>query len=60
MTAMRLKLTVLSWIAGAIVLIAGCAGAPRSHQAALDDVDEEEIIAAAEKDDFPAANAPSR
>jgi hypothetical protein len=60
MTAMRQKLTLLSWLAGAIVLIAGCAGAPRSHKAALNAVDEEEIIAAAEKDDFPAANAPAR
>ncbi|MDZ4783695.1 MAG: hypothetical protein SGJ19_25890 [Planctomycetia bacterium] len=57
---MRQNLAMLSWFASAIFFIAGCAGAPRSHKAALNAVDEDEIIAAAEKDDFPAANAPAR
>jgi len=50
---------LLRWLAGALVLLAGCAGATRSHKAALRSVDEDEIVAAAEKDNFPAANAPT-
>lgn len=57
---MRQSLALFRWLVGLLVFISGCAGAPGSHQAALNDLDEDEIVAAAEKDSFPAANAPSR
>ncbi len=57
---MRQSPALFRWLVGSLILIAGCAGAPGSHQAALNSIDEDEIVAAAEKDSFPAANAPSR
>ena len=45
------------WFLGLVLCCAGCAAAG-PHAKAIKEVDEEKVIAAAEKDSFPSAQTP--
>ena len=47
-----------SWFLGLMLLSAGCTAAG-PHAKAIKAVDEDEVIAAAEKDSFPSAQSPA-
>lgn len=46
------------WLLALLLAAGGCSAAPGSNRAMLDSVDEEKVIAAAEKDSFPSAHSP--
>ncbi len=45
------------WFLGLLLLCAGCTAAG-PHAKAINSVDEDEVVAAAEKDSFPSAQSP--
>lgn len=46
------------WLLGLLLLCAGCTAAG-PHAQAINAVDEDEVVEAAEKDTFPSAHAPA-